>query len=383
MTQKKARILIIDDDPGLLRMTGIILQKAGYEVITAQSGAQGLKLADKQRPDLIILDIMMPDMNGFEVCQRLQVNPHTSRAPVLMLSAKGKEIDKVTGFQVGASDYVEKPVGVKELLARVEALLLRARYAPAQIAPVAAIVGAKGGVGVTSLAINLAAALAKREQSAALAELHNYLGVAHYYLNLSAAQNIDALLAKAPDELEAQEIARTLVRHPSGFQLLFGSRDLNSPPLSVDHVDVILHHLSLKSDFVLLDVPVSDAPEIRRAMERADIILLVTEPEYISLACAKAELDKLRRWKLSDRVFVVMAARSPSAMLLKREDVEKKLEAPVVVGIPPAPEMFQESARSGVPVVEAKPQSLAAQAIDQLVDWLLAQTEKGKKERAE
>src|SRR6266704_115459 len=105
------------------------LEQAGYQVTTAADGSSALEAAHRETPDLIILDIMLPEMDGLEVCRQLRRESNTSTTPIMMLTAKGDEIDKVVGLEVGADDYVTKPFGRRELLARVRALLRRAGQA--------------------------------------------------------------------------------------------------------------------------------------------------------------------------------------------------------------------------------------------------------------
>jgi DNA-binding response OmpR family regulator len=121
----KQRVLVIDDDPAALRLTGYIFERAGYEVYEAANGIEGLAKAQEVKPDLVILDVMMPDMSGLEVCQRLRAQPAMAQLPIIMLSAKGQVDDKISGFQAGADDYVPKPVAPEELLVRARALLQR------------------------------------------------------------------------------------------------------------------------------------------------------------------------------------------------------------------------------------------------------------------
>jgi DNA-binding response OmpR family regulator len=121
----KQRVLVIDDDPAALRLTGYIFQRAGYEVHEAANGTEGLAKAEEVKPDLVILDVMMPDVSGLEVCQQLRDRSGTAQLPIIMLSAKGQVDDKISGFQAGADDYVPKPVAPEELLVRARALLQR------------------------------------------------------------------------------------------------------------------------------------------------------------------------------------------------------------------------------------------------------------------
>ena len=119
------KILIIDDDVDTLRLVGLMLQRQGYEISAASNGTQGLAKALEERPDLILLDVMMPDMDGYEVARRLRKNPVTVSVPILMFTAKTQLDDKVTGFEVGADDYLTKPTHPTELQAHVKALLAR------------------------------------------------------------------------------------------------------------------------------------------------------------------------------------------------------------------------------------------------------------------
>lgn len=123
-------VLVIDDEPEMLRLLDYNLTRAGYAVLTARDGESGLAAARRHSPDLIILDVMMPGMDGLEVCKRLRQEPATASRPVLMLTAKAEEPDRVLGLELGADDYVAKPFGMRELLARVKALLRRAEGSP-------------------------------------------------------------------------------------------------------------------------------------------------------------------------------------------------------------------------------------------------------------
>jgi two-component system, OmpR family, phosphate regulon response regulator PhoB len=121
-----ARILVIEDEQDLQKVLGYNLRQAGHEVLAALRGKEGLQLGRDMHPDFVILDLMLPDQPGTEVCKALKRDPQTKNIPVLMLTAKGEEIDRVVGFELGADDYVVKPFSVRELLLRIEAILRRA-----------------------------------------------------------------------------------------------------------------------------------------------------------------------------------------------------------------------------------------------------------------
>ena len=121
------KILIIDDDIDTLRLVGLVLQKEGYQIITANNGKQGLLKMSEETPDLILLDIMMPEMDGYEVARRLRKNPKTAEIPILMFTAKSQIEDKVTGFESGADDYLTKPTHPIELQTHIRVLLSRSQ----------------------------------------------------------------------------------------------------------------------------------------------------------------------------------------------------------------------------------------------------------------
>src|SRR5947199_7131008 len=120
-------ILVVDDDPDIARFVEVNLRSVGYEVLVAGDGEVALRLADERRPDLVLLDVMMPRVDGFEVAQRLRRNPKTATTSIIMLTAKALSSDKVLGLTSGADDYIIKPFDPIELLARVKTTLRRAR----------------------------------------------------------------------------------------------------------------------------------------------------------------------------------------------------------------------------------------------------------------
>ena len=119
-------VLVVEDEPTLASALSYNLRKNGYEVVAARDGVAGLQEARRARPDAIVLDLMLPKMDGIEVCRRIRAE---SDVPILMLTAKSGELDKVVGLEVGADDYLTKPFGMRELMARVRALLRRAGHA--------------------------------------------------------------------------------------------------------------------------------------------------------------------------------------------------------------------------------------------------------------
>lgn len=120
-----AKILVVDDEIDVREMVELHFKNAGYTVITAETGSEGLNKARQEKPSLIILDLMLPEMSGLEICKSLKKNGTTADIPILMLTAKAEEVDKIVGLELGADDYVTKPFSPRELVLRVQSILRR------------------------------------------------------------------------------------------------------------------------------------------------------------------------------------------------------------------------------------------------------------------
>jgi two-component system KDP operon response regulator KdpE len=132
----KVQVLVVDDEPRYLKLVRYNLEAAGYEVLTAASGEEALSMVSGTNPDLIILDIRLPGIDGYEVCTRIR---EFSATPIIMLTAKGEEREKVQGLRLGADDYITKPFGAEELVARVESVLRRSRIPEVEAPPILTI----------------------------------------------------------------------------------------------------------------------------------------------------------------------------------------------------------------------------------------------------
>ncbi len=137
-----ARILVIEDEADLREVLGYNLTEAGHTVRLVSRGREGLQLARSEKPDVVLLDLMLPDMGGVEVCRALKGDPQTRGVHVIMVTAKGEEVDRIVGFELGVDDYVVKPFSVRELLLRIQAVLRRKEQA-GDAAPVVEIEGLK------------------------------------------------------------------------------------------------------------------------------------------------------------------------------------------------------------------------------------------------
>src|SRR5512138_2410687 len=154
------KILIVDDDQETVDFLRVLLTRQGYQAIIAKDGIEALKVANQELPDLIILDVMMPGLDGFEVARSLHRRPETALIPILMFTARTQTEDKVTGYEAGVDLYLTKPVHPLDLQANIKALLLQRKARKAALADgfMIGVIGAKGGQGVSTVALNLAIA---------------------------------------------------------------------------------------------------------------------------------------------------------------------------------------------------------------------------------
>src|SRR5574341_2591478 len=219
------KILIVDDDLDTLKLVGLILQRHGYEIIAANGGLPALQKAAAERPDIILLDLMMPDLDGYEVTRRMRGDPGLAHIPIIMFTAKTLVDDKVAGFEAGADDYLTKPTHPAELASRVKSILARNAPQTPQKRPEAVnrgmavgVIGAKGGVGTTTLALNIPAALLLAGENPIVADLRLGSGSMGLMLGLGQSYGMANVLGKPATEIRPQTIEGELAVHQSGLR---------------------------------------------------------------------------------------------------------------------------------------------------------------------
>ncbi len=377
------RILIVDDEIESVKLIGLMLQRRGYEIVAARSGAQALEKVRTEHPDLVILDVMMPDIDGYEVCRRLRADPDTARLPIIMFTAKTMVDDKVAGFQAGADDYLTKPVHPEELASRIEAVLLRsaqrqAEERPVRRAKVIGFLGSKGGAGTTTLAVNVAVALAQgpaKGQRVILADMQSGMAASSIQLGLRRHGGMMRLLEKPVEHIEEMMVEAQLEEHRSGVQVLSGQVEPPgvATPVPPHHAEVILQHLGSMADYLLLDLGVGLGETNRLILPRCDRVVVTTEPHRVALTLAQALLSEMT---LSlnlprHRINVVLINKAPSASTFTRDTIEGLLQHDLAGVVTPAPELAFQATEQGAPMVLAQPNSLVAQQLRDITEHLV------------
>lgn len=374
------KILIIDDDLDTLRLVGLMLQRQGYHIAAATNGQQGIDKVLEDKPDLILLDVMMPDMDGYEVTRRLRANPQTVDIPILMFTAKTQLGDKVTGFEVGADDYLTKPTHPSELQSHVKALLARktrlnekAQTAlQEQHGYVIGLIAARGGLGVSTLATNLAASLFNKMQTdVILAELTPGQGSLALELGLSTDRGLANILGRPPVEVTRNNVVEQLTPHDAGFKALLASDQPRDFHLinQVSQYENMVARLSTLGRFIVLDLGMGLPPFVQRILPLINEFVVLVEGVPNTIVHTRALIDDLVEFGTKkDRISVVLNNRSRSEHLMPWAEVQEQLGYPIAATLTPAPDLFIQAVRLHTPAVLCQPESLTTQQIDKLAE---------------
>ncbi|NWG34496.1 MAG: response regulator [Chloroflexi bacterium] len=379
------KILIVDDDLDTLRLVGLMLQRQGYQISAATNGQQGLEKAFDEDPDLILLDVMMPDMDGYEVTRRLRANPSTAETPILMFTAKAQLDDKVIGFEAGVNDYLTKPTHPSELQARVKTLLARAGEKKEKTVEaegeenrgyVIGILGARGGLGITTLAANLGAALVNRTKSDVIvAEMLPGHGALGLELGVDVTKGlVDLLSLGKAGELTRDKVREALRNHGSGIKLLLSSDRPRDMQLinQIAHYEALIAGLAGLARFVILDLGVGIQPFAPKVLPRCDDVLILLEGVPNTIIHTRALIEDVASLGVNKRnINVVLNNRVRSDTQLPSSQVQAKLEHEIIGTLTPAPELFVQATRLQNPAVLCQPESLTARQVGKLVDYIM------------
>ena len=287
-----AKILVVDDDPNVQRLLQYTLKQEGYEVVTALDGAEGFELWRSENPELILLDVMLPKLDGYQVATKIRQDEGATsgHVPIIMLTAEREVEQKVRGLRAGADDYLIKPFHPAELLARIKSLL--ARFAPRDalvgrppLGRLFAFYGAKGGVGTTTIAINAAIALHRElGRKVCLVDGNLQFGDHRVFLDLGLDRKSIVDVVSAPS-IDVDLVRQVLVKHDSGVDLLLAPPSPETAELvTADQMPQILEQLTSLYDYVLVDID-KRLDEINlRILDAADTVFVVMTAD---LSCLK------------------------------------------------------------------------------------------------
>ena len=282
-----ANIYVIDDDDQLLRMVGLMLERGGHTPTLINNPTEGLEKIKEEVPDALVLDVMMPNMSGHDVCREIRADSQLAHLPILVLTARAQAVDRDAALKSGADDYLSKPVNAQELIERIDDLLTHPKSDNSQKAAfIVTFMGMRGGVGRTTLAVNLAGALRRISQDEiCLVELTPSGGQIAMHLRVQAKNSWAEL--PPTDALDWDSLKKLLTLHPTGLRLLTAPPTLITPMVpSEEVIRKVLQILGEKMAAVVIDLPPIFNPAFRAALAQSDMILHVVSPEVISVQLA-------------------------------------------------------------------------------------------------
>jgi pilus assembly protein CpaE len=361
-----ANVLVVDDDPDLRPLMKLTLMKLGHTPTLAARGEEGLAAARTGQFDVVVLDVMMPDMDGYEVTRRLRADPNTENLPILILTARSQSADYDAAMEAGADDHLAKPFNADELNAKI-AKVLKDRQSPPSTSPAAsvgrvlAVLGLRGGVGVTTLAVTLAGNLLREGKRTCLVDLSPAGGHVALHLRLRPA----ATWADLPAALDKSTIGAYLTAHDSGLMVLAAPPMPTRKHLTGDQFQSALNALRNAFEEIVVDTAplLDDATSL--AVTAAKQTLLVFTPEVGALQTTRYTLRALASLGVTDTKVSLALNHVSAEPGLPMAAVEKAIgRLPDVVV--PFDRAQAAALTQGVPLVLAQPTTPLVAALSHL-----------------
>jgi CheY-like chemotaxis protein len=375
-------ILIIDDDIDTLKLVGIMLERKGFRILASTTGKKGLQFAKDENPDLILLDIMIPDINGYEIARTIRSSPETESIPIIMFTARSQVDDKVEGLEAGADAYITKPARPRELFAQVNSILKRApqRISGAQTAAIQkgkliGIISSKGGIGISTLAINLAIELHEQsEKETILTDFRPGQGSISMDLDVQNTSGMINLLEQ-DDPLEIAElISESILDHKSGIKTLLSSYH-PSDSKYLTHLDQYLEiarQLKTQADFIVLDLGPSLTPITSTVLPECNKILICLEPSPGNIIQTRILIQDLINKGIGEgRFIIILINRQRSGVQLSWEQAENQLERKINQIFTPVPELAYQAAATNTPMIQRAEDSMTADQFRDLAKMIL------------
>lgn len=377
------KILVVDDDLDTLKLVGTTLEKQGFAIIAAKDGTEALEKVAEHSPDLILLDIMMPKLDGYAVTQRLRSNPKTANIPIILFTAKGQVEDKVAGLEVGADEYLTKPTHPAELIARVRNLLKRPtsmlpplpESSRTVVSTVVGVMAGKGGQGTSTLAVNLAFGFQQRfaGSQVLLAELRPGRGDVSTLFGYTNPQGLNDLLKKNPQDIHRSTVENALVTHKSGIKMLLSSYRPQDVSLfsAAEQMGALVRELARMVPYAVLDLGVGLHPANQRALEQCTKLIIVVEPDPRTMLQTKGLIDDLDKIGFpKNKVMAVMVNRVRTDQSMSAADIQRTLGVEMSGVFTPAPELAYQAAQAHLSMVAMDPESFTAQQTLKLIDLI-------------
>ena len=361
------KILVVDDDPNLLKLVELILRRAQYEVVTASTGELGIERARDEKPDLILMDVMLPGIDGFVATQQIRRLPESGSVPIVFLSATDATEAKVRGLRGGGNDYITKPVKTGELLARIEAHLRPASMVRGRTV---AVFGSKSGAGTTTLAVNLALALQQgQRQRTFILDWQRPLGDVCLMLGAAEVRSLEYLLAQ-PQPLDDHTLKNLSLEVTPGLWVVPGSTSPSLTQLMTRKtLGGILKTALFNTDYAIIDAGAFFSWEDPPLVSRGDgLNLCVIAPDPISIRRAMQIAQLAAR---QDHALWFILNHGAAVGTIAAEALAARLGVTLHAQIPNGRSEREDLLNPGPPFYQRDPQSAFSRAVDQLADRIL------------
>jgi len=368
-----ARILVVDDDPNVQRLLTYTLKQEGYEVSVATDGAEALKRWNSEHPDLMLLDVMLPKLDGYQVAARIRADEgSTAHLPIIMLTAEADVEQKVRGLRAGADDYQIKPFHPAELLARIKSLL--ARFAPHDmlvgkppLGRVLAFYGAKGGVGTTTISINAAIALHREvgRSRVCLVDGNLQFGDHRVFLDLGLDRKsiVDVVTATSID----QELLRSVVvKHDSGVDLLLAPPSPETAELvnaDQHHLSRIIEQLRQMYDYIVIDIDKRLDENNLDVIAASDVVFVVMTADLSCLKNVRLVLETMTQLNVDKAQVQLVLNRSNAFTGINVKNAEGALKRKIDYQIVNEYRGAISALNSGAPFMFTKADSLLGRSV--------------------
>jgi pilus assembly protein CpaE len=375
------RLLIIDDEPIYQKMVMRAVVPLDLDVYTANDGVEGLRTAQEKLPDLIVCDVLMPRLTGYEVTRLLRRDPRFAHTPILILTAQAELSEKLEAFEAGADDHMTKPFEPAELVARLSVLLRRGDSMRAlESGPVAqaiqptviAIHSLRGGIGCSSMAVNMAIGLKKLWGSSVIVlDLVLTAGQVALMLNATLKRTWSDLAKIKPDEMDWDALKSIIGEHESGVHYIaaptFPSEaELFTPEIFEKAFDLLKEHF----EYIVVDLPHDFGGMPLQVLDAADTIVLMVAPELAATRAAFAALDTYKKLGYPSDKIVPVLNYTYEGKWLSRKKIETALKHSVNLEIPYTPDLLIEAINLGRPVTLGQPQEEISETLQYIASQI-------------
>jgi len=365
------KILIIEDDPTSLRLIEYALKQRGYQVLTTLNGLEGIITAQKEEPDLIMLDIMLPGIDGFEVCRRLHSGTQTSKIPILIISAKTHKEDISAGLRAGADDYLPKPASPTEIIARVESLLSRKVAVQAKVIP---FINTGDIPGISTIVFNIAAALMEQEKKVTLVDASgdqkgrdtkNQTPAKQAILEADSNGNGNGNGSHEPDYI-------TL---PSGIRVMQIDDAANGKNAAADNSLDLIERIGRANDYLLVLLPLKPTAFTSAMLTRSDMAMIMSDYRINNIINTKNTITLLHFLGVpSEKIATVLVDPEGRYPNITAGNLKPYIEANLGVTLAEVisfdAKMYQLFYMDSQPIIQSNPTQKLTQDIRQIAHYI-------------